>query len=171
MEENKPKVFKQRLDFYGKALGTYLLVLIFFLVFLGISNDGVLTLKIFSPIVILMLLIIITTLVLFANATVKRKIIIIDKNSITFQNRFFERKVNFSDIQRIKIIRSPSNIVKNNARFVRMKIKKKKKTLLIRTASFDKDKELLTCFIKINKIVIDNYKRNFCPANEKQIGF
>jgi hypothetical protein len=99
---------------------------------------------------------------------VKRKIIIVDDNSITFQNRFFERKVKFSEIQRIKIIKSPSNLVKNNARFVRIKIRNKKKTLLVRTASFDKDKELLTCFININKIVIGSYKNENTARNNSR---
>jgi len=160
MEENKIKIFKQRLDFYGQALGVYLLVLVLFLVFRGISDDGILTVKVFSPIVILMLLIIIITLILFVIATVKRKTIIIDDNSITVQNRFFERKINFNEIQRIKIIRSPSSAVKNDARFVRIKIRNKKKTLLIRTASFDKNKELLNCFINISKIVFGNYRNS-----------
>ena len=156
MEENKPKIFKQRLDFYGQALGVYLLVLVGFLIFAGLTNDGVLTLKVFSPIVILMLLIILITLILFVNATVKRKTIIIDEKSITIQNRFFERKVNFNEIQKIRIIRSPSNVVNFNqvqrdARFVKIKIRNIKKNLLVRTASFDKDKELLNCFIDIQK--------------------
>jgi len=156
MVENKLKIFKQRLDFYGQALGIYLLVLVFFLIFLGATNEGILTVKIFSPIVILMLLIIIITLVLFVNATVKRKTVIIDEDSITVKNRFLERKVDFKDIQRIKIIKSPSNVVNFNyshrdARFVRIKVKNIKKTLLIRTASFDKSQELLNCLVEISK--------------------
>ena len=154
-DKNEPKIFKQRLDFYGQALAAYLLILLFFLVFFGILNEGVLTVKLFSPLIILMFVIIVITLVLFINATVKRKIIIIDSDSITFQNRFFSKKYNFDEILWIRIIRSPSNVVKgkSDARFIRIKIRNKKNTLLVRTASFDKDKELLDCFISISKTV------------------
>ena len=155
MEESKPKVFKQRLDFYGQALAAYLIVLIPFLVFHSTLDEGILSFNLFSPLVILMLVIIFITLILFITAIIKRKTIIIDDNSITFQNRFLSKKFNFDDIQRIKINKSPSNVVKNDARFVRIKIKNKAKILLVRTASFDKnkDKELLHCFIDIAKIV------------------
>lgn len=147
MEQKK---FNQRIDFYGQALAAYIVILVIFLVFYGTLEDGNFTFAVvFSPLVILMLVIIIGTAILLLLAAVKRKTIIIDDNSITFKNRFFENKIDFNEIEKIKINRSPSKIVKDDARFVRIKIKNKKKIILVRTASFDNDKELLACFTEM----------------------
>jgi hypothetical protein len=146
MEQKK---FNQRIDFYGQALAAYVVVLVIFLVFYGTLEDGNYTLAIFSPLVILMFVIIIGTAILLLLAALKRKMIIIDDNSMILKNRFFEKKIDFNEIEKIKINKSPSKIVRDNARFVRIKIKNKKKFILVRTASFHNDRELLHCFIEI----------------------
>lgn len=151
LEETNSRIFNQRLDFYGQSLAAYVIVLFMFLIFYGTLEDGgTFKLKVFTPIIILMLAIVVITVILLIIATIKRKRIIISDNSITFQNRAFSRRFEHDDIQRIKINRSLSEVVKEDASFVRIKFKNKKKSILVRTASFDKDKELLGCFVEIN---------------------
>jgi hypothetical protein len=98
-----------------------------------------------------MLVIVFATTILLLGASIRRKKIIIDEKSIIFANRFRKREFNFGEIESIRIRKSPAKVVKNDARFVSIKIKNRKKAILVRTASFSDDKILLDYFLQIKQ--------------------
>jgi hypothetical protein len=151
--DTQTKIFKQRLDFYGQSLAVYVLVLVIFLIFHGTIQGGEFTFSMFSPLVVLMSAIIAITIIMLIIATVKRKQVIIDDETITIKSRIYEKTFSYNDIRWIKITRSPSSAVKRQASFVRIKFKGRKKSILIRTASFYNEIELLDCLSDIKRKV------------------
>ncbi|MDR0927812.1 MAG: hypothetical protein LBO69_08620 [Ignavibacteria bacterium] len=155
MDKKQSNTFSQRVDFYGQALAAYVVVLVVFFIFKGSVIEGSITVRLFSPIIILMLTIIVLTTIMLIIATIKRKRITIDDDSITFHSRYYNKTYKFDQIKHIHINKSPTKVVKHSAHFVKLKIKGKKKSILVRTASFNNDNELLDRFIEMRKQLID----------------
>jgi hypothetical protein len=150
MEENTSrKIFTQRLDIHGQALAIYVVLLVVFLVFYGSVDSGEYHIKLFSPLIILMLGIVVISSIMLIVTAIKRKQIITDGDLIEIKNRFHSKKFYISNIQRMHISNSPSKLIKGEAGFVRIKLKNRKKIIFIRTASFNDDKELLNFFLEI----------------------
>lgn len=149
--ESQEKIFSQRLSFYGKALVIYITLLVIFITLRGAIIDGKLTLVLYEPIVLLMLIVIFITSLGLLIATIRKRQIIIAEDYLIFQNRFISKKYNISDIKHIKIMRSPSKVVNSSASIIHLKFKNKKKVFIIRTASFVNDIELLKTFIALRK--------------------
>lgn len=150
MNINEPKVFTQRLDFYGKSLAAYVFVAVIFVV-VKLTLVGT-SMKIeISPILMIMIAIILITAFMLLVAAIKRKTIIFDNDKIIFRSRFYNKSILYSDILYLKINNSPTRFVKNDASFVRLKIKGRKKFILLRTASFNEDEELLSLFKQLRK--------------------
>ena len=149
-QDNK-KIFTQRIDIYGQALAIYVFLLAIFLVFYGTLEDGEFII-VFSPLVIFILGIVCVGAFMLLLAAVKRKQIIIeDTENITIRNRFHSVNFNINDISKITINKSPSGVLKEDACFIRIKLKKKKKIMFVRVASFTDYKELIIAFEDIMK--------------------
>ncbi len=151
-QANNEKKFTQRLDFYAQAIAAYSIILVIFLVLYGIINEGTITLALHKPVVILMIVFIFITASMLLITSIYRRQIIIGENYIIFKNRFNIKKIDFSDIVSVKIGKSPTKVMNNNASIVRIKVKNKKKFYMIRTASFDHDKELYTALCEIKSM-------------------
>ena len=149
------KIFTQRLDIYGQALAIYVFVLIIFSVFYGTLESGEFRF-VFSPLLIMMFGIILIGAFMLLLAAIKRKHIIIENNIIAIVSRFHSVKFSIEDISKIHINKSTKNNI-----FVRIKLKRKKKNMLIRTASYNDSKELIKAFngvIKEHLLIKDNKK-------------
>ncbi len=145
------KIFSQKLTLYGQFLAIYLIILIIFIVLRAFLNNGEFTFVIYDPIVLLMLLITVITSIVLILLTIKKRQIIFGKDYLIFRNRFFAKKIYFSDIEKIKIGHSPTKVVNNSARIIRIKIKHNKKFYLVRTATFSDEKDILKLFIELKK--------------------
>jgi len=151
--EKPEKVFSQRLSFYGKALVIYIFILVVFIILRGAIIDGKLTLVLYDPVILLMLIVISITSIVLLIATIRKRQIIISEDYLIFKNRFISRKYDIGEIKYIKIMRSPSKVVNNSASIIRIKLKNKKKVFIIRTAAYIEDAELLKTFANLrNKI-------------------
>ena len=148
--KTEKKIFNQRIDIYGQALVIYVFVLVIFLIFYGTLNNGEFKI-LFSPILIIMIGIIIIGAIMLFTAIIKRKQIIIYENKIEIRNRFRSLVFRVDDIQKLNISRSPAKVVNESAYFVKIKLKRKKKFILVRVASFNGYKELIVCFDDIMK--------------------
>ena len=151
MEDIKTKkIFNQRIDIYGQALAIYVFVLLIFLVFYGTLKEGEFII-LFNPLLIIMVGIILIGAAMLLTAIIKRKQIIIENDKIEIRNRFKSLVFSIDEIQRLKINRSPAKVVNENAYFIKIKLKRKKKSILVRVASFNDYKELVVCFDDIMK--------------------
>ena len=89
MENNNPvKEFTLSIDFYWRSVAVYSFVLIFYSLMIGSWEEGGITLKIWDPIVILLLIFIIVSLVSLISRYYRKKTIILDNEHIIFKSRF-----------------------------------------------------------------------------------
>ncbi len=151
MNNKKEYIFSQKLNLYGQFLALYIIILMIFIFIRSLISEEPLISILYEPLVMLMLIIIALTSIALLILTIKKRQVIFGTNYIIFRNRFFSKKILFKDIESIRISRSPSKVVNSGAMLIRIKVKNKKKTYLIRTASFNEEKKLLNLFVKLRE--------------------
>ncbi len=151
MNNKKEYIFSQKLNLYGQFLALYIIILMIFIFIRSLISEEPLISILYEPLVMLMLIIIALTSIALLILKIKKRQVIFGTNYIIFRNRFFSKKILFKDIESIRISRSPSKVVNSGAMLIRIKVKNKKKTYLIRTASFNEEKKLLNLFVKLRE--------------------
>jgi hypothetical protein len=154
-EQKYPLIFRQRLDIYGQALAIYVVLFVVFAVFRGTIEEGEFSIKLFTPVVMLMFAIVLISCFTLIMAAVKRKEIIWTEDYLEVRNRFHIKHIPFSDIVGLKITSSPTRYIRGEAGFVRIKIRNKKKIVFIRSASYWKNRELLKLFDKLQERFVE----------------
>lgn len=154
-KNSSEKIYPQRLDFYYQTIAIYLIVLILYSILRGTIEGGVITIRLFDPISILLALFIIGTAISLLFDSIKRRTIIIGSDYIIFRVGKKEKKYYFKDIERIAIKADRTFRFRSNYRNALIKLPGRKRLLRLRFSSYHNDKELCEEIIKIKKI-IDN---------------
>lgn len=151
---NKSK-FKYNMSFYYQTTIVYFIVFAVYLIVRGQFIDNYYTLITKDPIIYLLALIVIVSLVALIYNLFRNGFIEFDKDGIRFYDKFKTKLIPKSDIVEIKLSRDRRYQKPNIMRFVRLKLKQRRRPVVIRPSDYENEDELIKRFHQL-KIEIEN---------------
>jgi hypothetical protein len=109
-----------------------------------------------DPIIYLLGAIVIISLVSLLYNIYKNKYLEINEESISFVTKFGEKKILLSQIKRIKITRQRERIENRAFRLVRIKLKNRRRSVIIRPYDYENEDKLLKKFEELKTRVETN---------------
>ncbi len=150
------RIYKYKLDFYYKSLIIYLITLLIYILIKGRFFQERFEIVVKDPIIyIITIFISFFLIVLIANATRAREIVVGDKN-IIFKNRFGQREVLISEILNVRLSHEKRRKIaeRSDVRLVKLKLKNRKRLLRIRLNDFQEERQLMNEFVRISKNIL-----------------
>lgn len=156
----KEKIYKYKLDFYYKSLIIYLVTLIIYIIIKGRFFHASFEVVVKDPIIYIIAIFILFFLTMLLANTLRAREIIIKENLIIFRNRFGQREVENSDILGVRFSREKKRSRKDRSdvRFVKLKLKNRKRLFKIRLNDYQDEVELANEFSIISEN-IDNLRK------------
>ncbi len=116
---------------------------------MGGLPDATIKIVLLDPVLILLFAFVVgSSLALLVNWYMRREIIITD-NAIIFKNRFRERTIPLSNIERIQIGREKIIKVRGAYKLVKIRLNTRRRLLRIRTSSFNNEHALVECLTNL----------------------
>lgn len=156
----KERIYKYKLDFYYKSLIIYLVTLIIYIIIKGRFFHASFEVVVKDPIIYIIAIFILFFLTMLLANTLRAREIIIKENLIIFGNRFGQREVENSDILGVRFSREKKRSRKDRSdvRFVKLKLKNRKRLFKIRLNDYQDEVELANEFSIISEN-IDNLRK------------
>ncbi len=156
----KERIYKYKLDFYYKSLIIYLVTLIIYIIIKGRFFHASFEVVVKDPIIYIIAIFILFFLTMLLANTLRAREIIIKENLIIFRNRFGQREVENSDILGVRFSREKKRSRKDRSdvRFVKLKLKNRKRLFKIRLNDYQDEVELANEFSIISEN-IDNLRK------------
>lgn len=152
-ELNKKATFKYNMSFYYQSTIIYFIVFAVYLIIRGEFVEETFTLITKDPIIYLLGAIVVISLVSLLYNIYKNKFLEISDEGISFVTRFGEKKILLSHIKRIKITRHRERIENRAFRLVRIKLKNRRRSVIIRPYDYENEDKLLKKFEELkNKV-------------------
>lgn len=150
--------FKYKLDFYYKSLAIYLLTLVVYILVKGKFFQERFEVMFRDPIIyIISLFILYFTVLLIANALWARTIEFTGKE-IVISNRFGKRSIGIDEITGVRFTRKRRRTDEemSSARFVKLRLKNRRRILRIKMNDFENEKQLESEFKNISRKLSSN---------------
>lgn len=149
----KERVYKYKLDFYYKSLIIYLVTLIIYILIKGRFFHASFEVVVKDPIIYIITLFILFFLTMLLANAIRAREIIIGEDKLIFRNRFGQRNVTISEIQAIRFSREKKRSRKDRSdvRFVKLRLKGRKRLFKIRLNDYQNEIELAKEFSIISK--------------------
>lgn len=154
----KPKEFRQRLDFYWEYITVYLVVMLIYAAFVGSIGAGKITIVFKDPVVILISAFTLLSAFFLLYNCLKKKAIIVGSNSISFKTRFKEKTYNLADIRRIRIGKRKNIRIPVSISTVQIYLQHRKFPVFFKPATYTNEKELAGLVFKLKQLVDLNVK-------------
>ena len=156
----KEKIYKYKLDFYYKSLIIYLVTLIIYIIIKGRFFHASFEVVVKDPIIYIIAIFIIFFLTMLLANTIRAREIIVKENMIIFRNRFGQREVENSDILGVRFSREKKRSRKDRSdvRFVKLKLKNRKRLFKIKLNDFQDEVELANEFSIISENIENSRK-------------
>ncbi len=156
----KERIYKYKLDCYYKSLIIYLVTLIIYIIIKGRFFHASFEVVVKDPIIYIIAIFILFFLTMLLANTLRAREIIIKENLIIFRNRFGQREVENSDILGVRFSREKKRSRKDRSdvRFVKLKLKNRKRLFKIRLNDYQDEVELANEFSIISEN-IDNLRK------------
>lgn len=145
-ELNTKETFKYNMSFYYQSTIIYFVVFALYLVIRGEFVEETFTLITKDPIIYLLGAIVIISLVSLLYNIYKNKYLEISREGIAFVTRFGEKKILADQIKGIKISRRRERIQNHAFRLVRIKLKNRRRSVIIRPYDYENEDRLLRKF-------------------------
>ncbi len=145
-ELNTKETFKYNMSFYYQSTIIYLIVFALYLVIRGEFVEETFTLITKDPIIYLLGAIVIISLVSLLYNIYKNKYLEISGEGIAFVTRFGRKTIVLDQIKRIKISRRRERIQNHAFRLVRIKLKNRRRSVIIRPYDYENEDKLLQKF-------------------------
>ncbi|HKB86004.1 MAG TPA: hypothetical protein VKD08_07535 [Ignavibacteriaceae bacterium] len=145
-ELNNSEKFKYNMSFYYQSTIIYFVVFALYLVIRGEFVEETFTLITRDPIIYLLGAIVVISLVSLLFNIYKNKYLEVNADGISFVTRSGEKKILVSQIQRIKISRQRERIHNHAFRLVRIKLKNRRRSVIIRPYDYENEERLLSRF-------------------------
>lgn len=155
-ELNKKETFKYNMSFYYQSTIIYFIVFALYLIIRGEFVEETFTLITKDPIIYLLGAIVIISLVSLLYNIYKNKYLEINEEAISFVTKFGEKKILLSQIKRIKITRQRERIENRAFRLVRIKLKNRRRSVIIRPYDYENEDKLLKKFEELKTRVETN---------------
>jgi hypothetical protein len=151
---NIKEAFKYNMSFYYQSTIIYFVVFALYLLIRGEFVEETFTLITHDPILYLLGAIVIISLVSLLYNLYKNKYLEIGPDGISFVTRFGEKKILLNQIKRIKISKQRERMNSHAFRLVRIKLKNRRRSIIIRPYDYENEDKLLTKFEEL-KIKIE----------------
>jgi hypothetical protein len=150
---NNKETFKYNMSFYYQSTIIYFVVFALYLIVRGEFVENSFTLITRDPIIYLLGAIVIISLVSLLYNLYKNKYLELSLEGISFVTRFGEKKILLSQIKRIKISQQRERVRNHAFRLVRIKLKNKRRSLIIRPYDYENEDKLLVKFEELKRKV------------------
>jgi predicted RNA-binding protein len=152
-ELNKKATFKYNMSFYYQSTIIYFIVFAVYLIIRGEFVEETFTLITRDPIIYLLGAIVVISLVSLLYNIYKNKYVEISEDGISFVTRFGEKQILISQIKKIKITKHRERIENRAFRLVRIKLKNRRRSVIIRPYDYENEDKLLKKFEELkNKV-------------------
>ncbi|MBI3260098.1 MAG: hypothetical protein HYZ54_11570 [Ignavibacteriae bacterium] len=146
------KVFSHRIDFYWQAIAMYSIALVIYSFLRGTIAEGQLSITLKDPIVLLLgAFVVATGIGALISQYMKRKLIISD-DAIIIRNRFREKIVNISQIQRIAFGRE-KRFERGAYRIIKIRIAGRRRLMRIRPSVYDNEPGLIAALLQLKRSI------------------
>lgn len=145
-ELNNKETFKYNMSFYYQSTIIYFVVFALYLLIRGEFVEETYTLLTRDPIIYLLGAIVIISLVSLLYNLYKNKYLEISSEGVSFVTRFGEKKILLSQIKKIKISKKRERMANHVFRLVRIKLKNKRRSVIIRPYDYENEDKLLIKF-------------------------
>jgi hypothetical protein len=145
-ELNNRETFKYNMSFYYQSTIIYFIVFALYLLIRGEFVEETFTLITRDPIIYLLGIIVIISLVSLLYNLYKNKYLEIDPDAISFVTRFGEKKILLSQVKRIRISKQRQRMGNHAFRLVRIKLKNRRRSVIIRPYDYENEDKLLKKF-------------------------
>jgi hypothetical protein len=153
MEEHHEKTFKYKLDFYYQSALIYLVTLVLYGGIRGSFVEKEFIYVMNDPIIYVIIFFVLMSFVVLLLNYIRNRRLIVSEDTITFRNRFHERKISIRDIEWMHIGRE--RLVQTSGRFqlVVLKLKGRRRGIRIRVGRYEKERELVNEMNRIAQLV------------------
>lgn len=145
-ELNTKETFKYNMSFYYQSTIIYLVVFALYLVIRGEFVEETFTLITKDPIIYLLGAIVVISLVSLLYNIYKNKYLEVSGEGIAFVTRFGTKKILLDQVNRIKISSRRERIQNHAFRLVRIKLKNRRRSVIIRPYDYENEDKLLRKF-------------------------
>lgn len=152
--KNKSR-FKYNVAFYYQSTIIYFVVFAIYLVVRGQFIDNSYTLVTKDPIIYLLAVIVVISIVALLFNLYRNRYIEFDNEGIAFSDKFKSRLINKNEIALIKLSKDKRYPKSNVLRFIRIKLKTRRRPVIIRPSDYENESELIKRFQQL-KIEIEN---------------
>jgi len=146
--------FKYNMSFYYQSTIIYFIVFALYLLIRGEFVEETFTLITRDPIIYLLGAIVIISLVSLLYNLYKNKYLEITPDAVLFVTRFGEKKILLSQVKRIKISKQRERMANHAFRLVRIKLKYRRRSVIIRPYDYENEDKLIVKFEEL-KLKVD----------------
>jgi hypothetical protein len=138
--------FKYNMSFYYQSTIIYFVVFALYLLIRGEFVEETFTLLTKDPIIYLLGIIVIISLISLLYNLYKNKYLEISFDTVSFVTRFGEKKIPLNQIERIKISKKRERLQNRAFRFIRIKLKNRRRSMIIRPYDYENEDLLIKRF-------------------------
>ena len=138
--------FKYNVSFYYQSTIIYFIVFAAYLIIRGQFVDNSYTLITKDPIIYLLAAIVIISLVTLMYNLYSNKYIEFSEEGIIFRDKFKSRLINKNEIAEIKLSKDRRYAKSNMLKFIRLKLKTRRRPIIIRPSDYENENELVKKF-------------------------
>jgi len=144
--KNIKETFRYNMSFYYQSTIIYFVVFALYLVIRGEFVEETFTLITKDPIIYLLGAIVTISLVSLLYNIYKNKYLELSEEGISFVTRFGRKNIMLGQIKRIKISKQRERIANRAFRLIRIKLKNRKRSVIIRPYDYENEDKLLKKF-------------------------
>jgi len=138
--------FKYNMSFYYQSTIIYFVVFALYLLIRGEFVEETFTLLTKDPIIYLLGIIVIISLISLLYNLYKNKYLEISFDTVSLVTRFGEKKIPLNQIERIKLSKKRERLQNRAFRFIRIKLKNRRRSMIIRPYDYENEDLLIKRF-------------------------
>lgn len=141
--------FKRRNDLYYITLLTYVAFAVIYVVITGTVTGGSVQFGLKDPVVWIIAAFVLHALVMLLISVVRNRRLLITPDALVFASRFRERRVPFTDIERITFKRDRRKFNDGTFAVIKLHVSGRRRVMRMRVANYEREKELYQLLKKI----------------------
>lgn len=150
------KHFKRRFEFYYQSVAVYAVALILYSIMRGTFSGGEFRIVFKDPIVVVFIIVLGYSIVVLVFNLLYQRDVVVNDDSIIFQNRFDNRTVKLTEIDWIRVGRAKRMRVRGSFRVIKMKLNSQMRTIRINPVHFHDERGMMETFTMLGERVKKN---------------
>jgi hypothetical protein len=141
--------FKRRNDLYYITLLVYVAFAVLYIVITGTITSESVKFGLKDPVVYIIAAFILYALVMLLASVVRGRRLVITEDALLFSSRFHERRIPFTDIERIALKRDRRKMHEGKFAVIKLQVADRRRVLRLRVANYEREKELYQMLKKL----------------------